>query len=258
MSKKGIIFSIIGLIVVLLLLLGTLLIGMFSNINLSFSFKNEYKKVVFLETYDDLSKIDIDTNVGNVYIKRSDDDKIKVEIASKEKYVDVTNNDKNELSVNVKGPKCNFLCFNQKASRITIYLPKNYDKKVTVKQDLGDLRVANFKKLSLKVQNNLGDVKVTGVASLTGNLKMGDVKAENIYSYVNIKNNMGDIKIVNLTLTKDSTIKNNMGDIKIEKTNSIYIDAKTNMGDVKIKKNNRKGKYVLNAHTDMGDIKVNY
>ena len=258
MSKKGIIFSIVGLIVVLLLLLGTLLIGMFSNINFSFNFKREYKKVVFTETYDDLNKIDIDTNIGNVYLKKSSDDKIKVEIASKEKYVDVKNDDNNNLTINVKGPKCNFLCFNQKASRITIYLPKNYDKKITVKQDLGDLKAANFKKLTLNVQNNLGDVKVEGVASLTGKLKMGDVKAENIYNYISIKNNMGDIKIENLTLTKDSTIKNNMGDIKIEKTNNIYIDAKTSMGDVKIKNNNRKGKYVLNAHTDMGDIKVNY
>ena len=258
MSKKSIIFSIVGLIVVLLLLLGTLLFGMFSNIKLNFGFKREYKKIVFTETYDNLNKIDIDVNIGDVYFKNSSDDKIKVEIASKEKYVDVKNNENNELTINVKGPKCNFLCFNQKASRITVYLPKDYDKKITVKQDLGDLKAADFKKLALNVQNNLGDVKVDGVASLTGKLKMGDVKAENIYSYINIKNNMGDIKIANLSLTKDSTIKDNMGDIKIEKTNNIYIDAKTNMGDIKVKNNNRKGKYALAVHTDMGDIKVNY
>lgn len=255
MSKKGIIFSIIGLVVVLILLLVVLLFGLFGNLN--FSFKNEYKKVVFEKTYTDINNIDIDTNIANIYIKKSTTDEYKVEIASKEKYVDVKNDD-NDLTINVKGPKCKFMCLNTKASRVTIYIPSNYDKKITANLDMGDLRVENFKKLKLEVDNDMGDVKVDGVSSLTGKVSMGDFKIKKVYDYINIKNNMGDVKIKDLTITKNSSIKSNMGDIKIEKTNNIYIDAHTSMGDTKVKKNDRKGKYSLTIKNDMGDIKVNY
>ena len=255
MTKKGIIGSIIGLVVLLVLLLGVLLAGIFS-ININFG-KNEYKKVVFEQTYTDLKAINIDASYGNVYLKYSKDDKIRVEIASKKDYIDVTNKE-NNLTIKVKGPKCKFFCVGKKASRITIYLPKEYETKINVKLDLGDLNAVDFKKLSIDVENNMGDIKIDGVASLTGKNKMGDFKIKKIYEYVNIKNSMGDIKINNLTIKRNSNIKSNMGDIKIGKTNDIYIDAHVNMGDVKIKKNNRKAKYSLKIKNNMGDIKVNY
>ena len=256
MTKKGIIGSIIGLVVVLVLLLGVLLVAMFSNINLNF-FNREYKKVVYDQTFETIKDIKIDANMGNINLKYSLDDTIRVEIASKEKYVEVNDND-DVLEIKVKGPKCKFMCFNARASRVTVYLPKNYANKVSANLDMGDIHVANFKKLSLSVDNDMGDVKIDGVANLTGKVSMGDFKVKNIYNYVNIKNNMGDIRITNLNINKNSTIKNNMGDIKITKTNDIYIDAHVSMGDVKVKKNNRKGKYELKIKCDMGDIKVNY
>ena len=255
MSKKGIIISIISLIVVLVLLIGTLVAGLFGNFSLNF-INREYKKVVFSKTYD-IKDINIDASVGNVYLKYATDDKVKVEIASKEKYVTVTD-DEDSINITVKGPKCKFLCVNTKASRVTVYLPKDYAQKISVDLDMGDLKASKFKKLSLDVQNDMGDVKLDGVSRLTGKLNMGDFKVKNIYNYVNIKNNMGDIKIDNLTITKDSTIKSSMGDIKIKNTNNIYIDAHVNMGDVKIKNNKRKAKNSLKITNHMGDIKVNY
>ena len=255
MTKKGIIVSIISLIVVLILLGGILLVGLFGDFNFSF-FNREYKKIVFSETYEDIKDIDIDTSLGNVHIEYSSDDKIKVEIASKEKYIDVKEND-TELSIKVRGPKCKFFCINSKVSRITVYLPKEYAKKVSVNLDMGDLHVANFKNLSLDVKNDMGDVKVDGVASITGKVSMGDFKIKNVYKYINIKNNMGDIKIDNLTIKKDSTIKNSMGDVKIHNAKNIYIDAHVSMGDIKINKNNRNAKNALKITSSMGDIKVN-
>ena len=254
MNKKSIIFSIVGLVVVLIILLIVLFAGMFGN----FAFVNrEYKTVVFDKTYENVEEISIAAYTGNINLKYSDDDTVRVEIASKKKYVNVKNED-NKLTINVKGNKCNFMCFNTKSSHITVYLPKNYNKKVIASLDLGDIHVVNFKKLTLDVSNDLGDIKIDGVANLTGKAKMGDIKVKNVYSYINIKNNMGDIKIDNLTITKDSTIKNNMGDIKITKTNNIYVDADVDLGDVKVKKNNRKADISLKIKNNMGDIKVNY
>ena len=255
MTKKGIIFSIVGLTIVLILLLGVLFVGLL-GVNFNF-ISREYKKVVFTEVYDDVEDIKIDANLGNIYLKYSDNDSIKVEIASKEKYVDVKD-EEGIININVKGPQCKFLCVNTKASRITIYLPKDYANKVYANLDMGDLKTADFKNLKLEVDNDMGDVKVDGVASLSGKVSMGDFKIQKIYNYVNIKNNMGDIKIDNLTITKNSNIKSNMGDVKITKTNDIFIDAHTSMGDVKVKKSNRKAKYSITIKNDMGDIKVNY
>lgn len=250
--------------------------------------------LIYSKEYENkFDKINIKSDASNIEIKESNDSNIKVLIYSeddKKKKINV--NDDTSLNVNLELKNgFNFLWFNYINSKIEIYIPKNYDKDIKIENSFGDIEVGSFKDLNIDIVSDCGDVKIDLVNSIkvknsygdtiikkadnidvkndcgdidigyvkSAKLKdsYGDISIKNIYEYVNVEDNLGDIEIDNISLKKNSNIKNDMGDIEIKNIKNVYIDAKTDLGDISINNNYHKSDIILKIENNCGDIEVN-
>lgn len=294
---------IITLIIILSIIAIFLVVGLVFMLRGKFNFKTRImnfgfgnkvsENLIYEKEYPfthDLENIDISLNMGDIEIKESNNNLIRVEIYSEESYYNV--NDVNGLSIDVKNKTCHFFCFNVKKDKVIVYLPTNYENNITLKNNYGDIKVAKFsdatldieedcgdvfieevknakiknsygdievkKALTLDIEEDCGDVDVDIASSAVIENSFGDIKIDTINNgYVKIENNCGDIEIKNLELVKDSTIIDDLGNIEIGYTNDIYIDAKTDLGDVDIRNNDRDAEVKLTIENNCGDIEVN-
>lgn len=287
----------VGLIILCLMGAISLTTLMMSLINGNFkmlSFHPFFKisdQEIWNETYDNnIEELKIKGNISNINIMHSDDSKIRVVIYGNKNDLKLDVNDK-KLDIEIKEKNCIGFCFNMKQSKIEIYLPDDYSKKINVKNNYGDIKIEQFLLADIvieedcgdvsvaggnkiKVENNYGDIKIGSVKKLQVKEDCGDVfvekgddisienrygniKIEQVLQTINIKEDCGDIKIDSLNIIKDSKIVNRFGDIKINETNDIYINSKTNLGDNKINKNNKGSETSLSLKNDCGDITVN-
>lgn len=294
MMKKNKTLTIILIVILSILVIGltwlmiNLLNGKLTVSNFKL-FSSPSKELVADETYNiDFNKIDIYSESGDVYIRESSTNDVKVIVyGDKEKItVDAING---ELIISAKSTFCIGFCFNTN-SKIEVYLPKNYQNIIKVNSKYGDIEIGNFENATLEINEECGDVSIIGanVADVNneyGNIKIGkvnvgnisdsagnigidtiyDAKVENQYgnieikyvlNYLDINNDCGDIEIDNLVLNKDSKITNDLGNIEMGNTNEIFIDAKTDLGNVDIKNNYHKSEITLTIKNNCGDIEI--
>lgn len=282
---------ILSILVVLLTSIFILILknGSFSFLNFRFSGK-ESKELVLDQTYDTtFEKIDINTEAGNVYVKNTNDENIRVIIYGEKdnsKVEDTT--DILKITGNTK--KCSFICINNEVARIEVYLPNNYDKNVNITNDVGDIKIENFENNQFNVQSDTGDINIDYIKSAdirvhTGDVKInkidtlnvksttgdviinevneltvstttGDIEINKVNNYIDSSSTTGDVTIDNLNLTKDSKITCTTGDVLIKNTNEIYIETHTSVGDSNINNNYRTAEFILNIRTTTGDIDV--
>ena len=257
MKSKGLIITLIVILCILLVGLVILFIGLLNNgFKFNFRFTNNISEnLVVDKTYDNLfDEIKISTDAADIEIVESDT--FKLEIYGNEKYVTVNDNT-NILDIDVKSEKCNFFCINVTISKVVVYLPSSYDKKITIDNHYGDVKIDNFDNLILDATINAGDIKVESVFDIKAKNNYGDIKIGKVNNYLDLSNDCGDIKIEEININKDSKIDDSLGNIKIGKTNEINIEADTDLGDVKVKNNYRKSDITLKIENNCGDIKVN-
>ena len=207
------------------------------DFNFSFGITHSKKVVVDEEYENSFNKISIKTEAGDIEIKKSDNDKIRLVVYGSKSRTEVSK-DSESLNVVTKSKKCRGFCLNQKIDKVIVYLPSEYSNPVNIK-------------------TNYGDIKINEVNSLTANTNYGDIKIASVNNYFRVNTNYGDIKISKLDINKDSSASTNFGDIKIGDTNDIYIQAKTDLGDKDINSNNKKSNITLKLNTNLGDIEVN-
>ena len=222
-----------------------------ASINLNYKVS---KRIISDEEYDiNFDKLNVITDASKIEIKNADSDKVRVVVYSNKDNLKIKKED--NLSININNmKKCKLFCINVTIPRVVIYLPNDFNNKINIENKLGDIEIDNINKVNIK--NKLGDIKIDSVDNATINNDLGDIQINKVNKYLKIKENMGDVKITKINLTKDSTIYNELGDIKIGNTNEIYIDATVDLGDIKINNNYRKSDIVLKIKNDMGDIKV--
>ena len=122
--------------------------------NLHIGIDDISEKVVFDKTYDKLfDDIKIDTEAAKIEILNSDDDSVKVTVYDDYEMTKVTDTD-NNLNINIKTKKCNFICFRVKEAHVVIYIPTNYDKKITINNEYGDSIVKSLPNAMNPVQIN--------------------------------------------------------------------------------------------------------
>lgn len=293
MKNKGLIITLIIVLSVFALALSFFFIAVIQKdfkFNWNFNY-NISEELIYDETYENnFEIIDIVSTMGDINIKESEDNRVRVEVYGEEKYLktDVTNN---RLNIEYKDKGCFGICFNKKGAKINVYLPKDFNKKINIENDYGNITVGDFSKATLEVSEDCGDVKVGKVLNAKienayGNIsldeavtadieqdcgdidinKVGDIKIENnlgdtdiksITNYAKIEADCGDIKIDNLNINKNSSIKNDLGDIEIHRTNDIFIDSSVDLGNNKVKNSNRKSNITLKIDNDCGDVNVN-
>lgn len=294
-NNKPLIITLICLISIVILLLITFLVfslkGGLKTFRFSFNDEVSTNLLEEKEYENNFSNIKINVNSADIEIKKSDNNIKTILYGNQEKLksYDITNND-NTLNINVKNKNCTIFCLNIK-SRVVVYIPENYDKNITIKNNYGDIEIESFDnaKISIEedcgdvfvesaydinVKNNYGDVKINKVNKAKieescGDVKVinansikvennyGDIKIEKVNNHLDIEDDCGDIKIDTIILTENSRIINNMGDIEINNIKDVYIDAKTDLGSVKINNNYHKSDITLKIENDCGDIEVN-
>lgn len=262
--------------------------GLKFKLNLKSSYITE---IAIDEVYDNtFDGININTTAGNINIYTSKEDNIKLVINNKKENT-IVSTDLNTLNIDVKSKKCHFFCINPKIAKIDLYLPINFNKDIKITTEYGDIKIERFKDANfdiksnygdikiddanyanldldygdvsineineLVVNTNYGDIKIGAVNDLIATVDYGDIKVQTVTSSLTIDCDCGDVKIINLALTKDSIIKNSFGDVKIKSMKNVYVDAKTSLGDVKVKDNDKTSNNTLTIRNDCGDIEVN-
>ena len=256
-NKKGIITLIIVLTIILVLV----------SIFFVLLFKNDFKgfkigvqtsnELILDKTYEEeFNKIIIDATISEIDIKKSDSNNIKTKIYGEKDYIDVQTS-LDTLNIKTSEKNCIGICFNQKSTKIEIYLPEEYDDNIDIKNDYGDIFIDEFLNANIEVEEDCGDVKISNVNDITIKNSYGDIEIKSVNNYLHLENDCGAIKVNNIDLKKDSYIKDDYGDIEIGNTNQIFIDAKTDLGKVNIKNNYNKSDVTLKIENDCGDIDVN-
>lgn len=276
MKNKGLIIFIIVLLAICVIFLSGLLFLSISGkkIKGTFGLFNTYKisnTKIYEKVYEnDFKDIDIDTSAANIEIKTGSEN--KVVIYGDEKLLSI--DDITNLSIRYDSEPCHFFCINIKSAKIEVYLKEEYNGKIDINNDYGDIEIADFKNSTVNVNSSFGDTKVRGakevsLSSSCGDIDIGevenaevhnnygDISINKITNKASIKDDCGDIEIDEVDLKENSTIENNFGDIKVKKTNDIMIESKVSLGDNKVNKNNYKSDIVLNITNDCGDIEVN-
>ncbi len=247
---------------IILIIITLFVIWLFSYLmkgnSINFGFKiNESTEEVYSDIYDTIfDEITIDSVASNIYVKNSNDNRIRLSVTGNQSDVNVEEYG-NKLNIETSTPRCRVFCFNKKISSVTLYVPSDYDNVININNDFGDIKIGDLSFANIEVREDAGDVDIKGVNNVKVDNKLGDIRIHKVNSSLILINNMGDIKIDNVNLLIDSYIENNMGDIKVGKTNDINIDAETGLGDVDINRIHRESKTKLTIKNDLGDIKVN-
>lgn len=258
--------------------------------NRHFGFKSISTEKIIDEVYENgFDRISIEADASDIEVELSTDDKVRLVIYGDEERTEVSTGN-GRLEIITKARKCFGFCFTRQMSKVVLYLPSSFDKKLEISNKYGDIEVDEFPNIDLITREDCGDVKINAVKTLDiinkygdisvdqvntakiknecGNIKigsiasgeirnnLGDISIEEVSDRIDIVEDCGNVKITRLDLQRDSKIANSLGDIKIGSTNEIYIDAKTSLGDVKIENNYRHSEVTLKIDNSAGDIKV--
>lgn len=293
-NKKAIIAGIVTLSLLAILIIVFLIFMLNGKYKFNRLFKNINKiseNLIYEKEFENtFDLIDVEMTIGDIEIKATKEEKIKVLVYSDDGNVDVDNS--NLLKIKVNSNECHGFCFNIKKDKIIIYLPENYSNQIETLNDYGDTTIDDFEDSiisvvskcgdvvitsanKVKVQNDYGDIEIKRskevdikedcgkvVIGKTSNAKIknnyGDIEIDIIEEgFVDLQNDCGDIAINNLNIIEDSYIKDDFGSIEIGNTNEIYIDASTDLGSIDINNNYRSKEIILEIKNNCGDIEVN-
>ena len=239
----------------------------------NFNFGFQKAKLLYDESYvEEIKNININVKSSNVEINPVDSDKLNVKVYDTEDR-DISIKLKNDtLEIINNKSRVGFFLFGSQNPRVIIDVPKNNkynldiygtSSDITVKSNMenikinvtsGDIKLKDANDVEIKVTS--GDIIVGEVSNLLTSSTSGDVEVNKVTEKVNVETTSGDIKIDELSLTKNSKIKATSGDVIIDKVNDIYIEGKARSGDVDINKNNRHSDIELRIETTSGDIEV--
>lgn len=225
---------------------GILIYAICSGGNLSF-FRNDKSQVVFDENFESagVSKVTVSTSFGNVNIKQSSSDKIRVytKDGNEEFFSAVRNN--GVLTIENKPVKQGrikpYSLFGNRnlPSDIDIYIPENCLNEIEISSDFGNVNIDSLNNVSLRVD-----------------CSMGNIEADYLSGDFDVNTDMGNVEIDKINIIKDSSASSSMGNIEIESTNDIRVDYDTSMGDCDIEHNNPSSSVTLKAKTSMGDVEI--
>ncbi|MBQ9744523.1 MAG: DUF4097 family beta strand repeat protein [Clostridia bacterium] len=227
------------------------------------------------ESFDSIS---INSDTADITLLPSQDGKCKVICYEKEK---------GKHNVSVKDGTLIIEMVNEKSwydyildfglDKITVFLPENEYKDITLRSDTGDIEISEeFKLKSIDIYVSTGEV--TNYASVSGNVKIGVSTGEVLIENANtgsmeITASTGNVTLKNTICEGKVRIETSTGDVELIRCDAdeIYIEASTgdikgtvltdktfiadsSTGDVSVPKDTRGGVCVLKTST--GDIEM--
>lgn len=293
MKNKKWILTLIIVLSILMIGLTVFYIGLIQNgfhlKGLKLGLQNSEELIVDTTYEENFKKITIDATTSNIFINHSNTNHITTRIYGKKEdtNVDAT---LDTLTIKTNEKNCIGFCFNQKATKIEIELPEDFDGTITIQNKYGNISIDTFLNATMDIKEDCGDVKILAGKSIKVDNKYGDVEIkkaddatinedcgdvtistiqnvivknnygdieiETVTNSLHLENDCGDIQLNNINLKKDSYIKDDYGDIEIGLTNELFIDAKTDLGKVSINKNTNEADVTLKIQNNCGDIEV--
>ena len=206
-----------------------------------------------------IKEIDIKFNTSDIEIKPSEDNAIKVAIYSdRDGEHSITEEEGGIVKVSINEKKLKFWkrLFNHRISRVLVYLPKDFEGKINIDGDVGDINIGDYNYSLITAKLNVGDIYIDGAKEANIDLDVGSVKLKNAYSNFNIKVDTGNVRMKEATVLKDSTIDVNIGDVRIEQTNEVKIETKVDVGKEEVTKNYDDKEITLKITVNVGNITV--
>lgn len=213
MRKKGAIITIILSFIIIFILGGILIFSIvnknsifnFNGIEFSINSSSDKEVTEQKHSLQDINLIDINLDVGDITIKETENNEIKI--------IQTTNyngEDKRELEISTNG---NTLKIERKNSKfidkigsnkyidLEIYMPLNYNKDLSINSAVGDIDIeTKFDLNKLEINLAVGDIEFKE-----------DVKANDL----NISSSVGDIEMQNIDV-KNYNINCTLGDKEIK------------------------------------------
>lgn len=206
-----------------------------------------------------IKEIDINFNTSDIEIKKSEDSNVKIYVYSdREGEHSITEEEGGIVKVSINEKKLKFWkrLFNHRISRVLVYLPIDFEGKINIDGDVGDINIGDYKYSLVTTKLNVGDIYIDGAKEANIDLDVGSVKVKNAYSNFNIKVDTGNVRMKEATILKDSSIDVNVGDVKIEQTNEVKIETKVDVGKEEVVKNYDDKDITLKITVNVGNITV--
>lgn len=263
-GRKGLyIFLIIFLSLIVLGLSALLVIGLTGKGGLfgfHFGQSSTSSNLVIDKEYDfeELNKVDVKIKSGSLKIvnTESEDDKVSLKFyADKDSYAYV-DDEKDSLKIEDRSDDCRFFCINWIGVKIELALPKDFAGDLNIDTSYGDVDIEKFELASLVIDSSAGDVKIGSVKDVKASLSAGNFELGDCLGEARIDSSMGNVKIRELHLTKDSQIDLSMGNVEIDNVGDVNVEADTSMGDQHIDGGDRKSNITLKIDNSMGNITV--
>lgn len=265
MKNKGLIITLIILLSIIIFFLVMFLVmslnGKMDFKNGIFSIGSKSINIIYDKQFEleDIKDIDIKQDAGDIIIKESENDNIKVVLYGENEEDAQVELNNGKLSIDNTYRRKSFVFFNfgVTTNDIIIYMPSNYSNEIKVKNDYGKCEMTDLENATVNIDCNAGNVELGKIKNATLKCDYGNIEIKEILNKCDIKANCGNIKIDKISIRENSNIKADLGDVDINSTNDIYIDADVELGKTNINKNNRNAETTLKINCDCGNVTIN-
>jgi hypothetical protein len=222
------------------------------------------------ENYENLTSIDIDTDVMELRLEEGDSfkltgsynsDLIKVEIEESGGELRVRTHSANNGLFGWNWLNFGFGVYNQNYNELTLVYPKDtqFDA-VALKSNLGSLRVGNLSAGALAVTLDAGSFNGTNIATdtLDVNMNLGACTIDRLVAkeYAGFKLDAGGL-ILEESKLNNATIKQNLGGCDFSGLLTGEADISLDLGSLNLNLENKEESLSYSIKTDLGSITVN-
>ena len=265
MKNKGLIITLIILLSIIIFFLVMLLVmylkGGMSFKNGIFSIGSKSTNIIYDKQFEleDIKDIGIKQDAGDIIIKESENDSIKVVLYGENEGDAQVELNNGKLTIDNTHNRRSFVFFNFGVTKndIIIYVPSNYSNNVKINNDYGECKITDLENATINIDCDCGNVEIGKIKNAIIKCDYGNIEIKEIMNKCDIKADCGNIQIDTISIKENSSIKADLGNIDINNTNDIYIDADVDLGKTNLNKNNRNASVTLKVNCDCGNVTIN-
>ena len=265
MKNKGLIITLIILLSIIIFFLVMFLVmylkGGMSFKNGIFSIGSKSTNIIYDKQFEleDIKDIDIKQDAGDIIIKESENDSVKVVLYGENEGDAQVELNNGKLTIDNTHNRRSFVFFNFGVTKndIIIYVPSNYSNDIKIKNDYGECEITDLENATVNINCDAGNVEIGKIRNATIKCDYGNIEIKEIMNKCDTKADCGNIQIDTISIKENSSIKADLGNIDINNTNDIYIDADVDLGKTNINKNNRNANVTLKVNCDCGNVTIN-
>lgn len=264
MKNKGLIITLIILFSIIIFFLVMFLVmclnGRMTFKHSIFSVGNKSTNIIYDKQFklEDINDIDIIQDAGDVLVKETTEDNIKVVLYGENEGDANVELDNGKLTIDNTHSRKSFVLFDFGVSKnnIIVYIPSNYSENIKIKNDYGECEIADLENASIDMNCDAGNVELGKIKNANIKCDYGNIQIKEVLNKCDIKADCGNIEIDTISIKEDSNIKADLGNVSIFNTNDIYIDSDVDLGKTNINKNNRNAEITLKIECDCGNVTV--